>query len=68
VLPNGAAMELEDEHNRETEHAAAEARNFRKEAERIARDAFKRNGAHSGDRAHSFRRIATTRSDRSRPV
>jgi hypothetical protein len=24
--------------------------------------------AHSGDRAHSFRRIATTRSDRSRPV
>jgi hypothetical protein len=24
--------------------------------------------AHSGDRDHSFRRIATTRSDRSRPV
>jgi len=26
------------------------------------------NGAHSGDHDHSFRRIATIRSDRSRPV
>jgi hypothetical protein len=57
VLPNGAAMELEDEHNRETEHAAAEARNFRKEAERIARDAFKRNGIHHPNK-EQIRRLA----------
>ena len=53
MLPNGAAMESE----RETEHAAAEARNFRKEAERIARDVFKRNGIHDPNK-EQLRRLA----------
>ena len=57
MLPNGAAMELEDEHNRETEHTAAEARNFRKEAERIARDVFKLNGIHHPNE-EQIRRLA----------
>jgi hypothetical protein len=50
-------MELEDEHNRETEHAAAEASNFRKEAERIARDMFNRNGIHQPNK-EQIRRLA----------
>jgi hypothetical protein len=51
-------MELEDEHNRETEHtAASEARNFRKDAERIARDVFKRNGIHHPNK-EQIRRLA----------
>jgi hypothetical protein len=40
------------------------AEEFKKQAEKIKTV----EPAHSGDRAHSFRRIATTRSDRSRPV
>src|SRR5436190_7885067 len=50
-------MELEDEHNRETEHAAAEAGNFRRDAERIARDVFKRNGIHHPNK-EQIRRLA----------
>ena len=57
MLPNGAAMELEDEHNRETERTAAEPRNFRKEAEKIARDVFKRSGLHHPTK-EQLRRLA----------
>jgi hypothetical protein len=57
VSPDGAAMGFQAEHNRETEHTAAEARNFRKEAERIARDVFKRNGIHHPNK-EQVRRLA----------
>jgi hypothetical protein len=50
-------MGLEDEHNRETEHAAAEPRNFRRDAERIARDVFKRNGIRHPNK-EQIRRLA----------
>jgi hypothetical protein len=45
------------ESERETEHTAAEPRNFRKDAERIARDVFKRNGIHHPNK-EQIRRLA----------
>jgi hypothetical protein len=50
-------MGLEDEHNRETEHAAAEPRNFRKYAETIARDMFTQNGIRHPNK-EQIRRLA----------
>jgi hypothetical protein len=50
-------MDLEDKHNRETEHAAAEPMNFRKDAETIARDVFKRNGIRHPNK-EQIRRLA----------
>jgi septal ring factor EnvC (AmiA/AmiB activator) len=55
---------LNDQHTRQINASARELQALGIQIQTLE----SRLNAHSGDRAHSFRRIATTRSDRSRPV